>query len=887
MLAQLLDLSCLLATGTTRQKQHAWQALLSQGCLWRGCEEAVQTPDSVRSLERAYQYLSGDWDRSPVVEACLGDSQCVEERTEAACRILAAAAVASLAVTSRDASRDLQHWGFRALGDRNPVQVTHEIPAWQPRENGAELVRYCFGQLLSRMPQRTARIASAQSTVLSILAGSPQYAGSLSRIHQVRCPVLLARGGKGYIVWLWLERLAGGYGEFFQAANTLFDPLQPDLKLAIDDAWQMVAERQGRLEGEDVRWWLGGVPWEEHPQGGRPAPLEGCSLQGAAYAGLLHLLRNQTPHPTCVVAATVRPNRTLGHVAGFEGSAPKLEAALRLANRGEMVTVITGPENRPAETIRRDWEARGLRLEIAETADEAAELALLGHDVRSRHAPQPLPNPVEPKADTDDWKEQEIVLLGQPGSDTERVAAQLASLLRSQGCRVQTRTPVSGVGAILAQEQAIHRADLVLPLVSAATVHSEMLAYTVQVALEAAQHQGRPRVLPVWLTEPTGIQGVLVPLVSDLPSLRWSGSAERVAGEIRDALRNPGVLLSSQWRRELTPPTGVLPLESRFYVPRDTDELFAAAIDRQDSIVRIKGARQMGKTSLLARGLSVARAQGKRVLLTDFQVFNRDQLESVDGFFRALARSAVRQLNLDVSPDEVWDPLHGPSWNFREFFCYEIMERIEEPLVWGLDEVDRLFTSPFGSEVFGLFRSWHNERALNPMLPWSRLTLALAYATEAHLFITDLNQSPFNVGTRIALRDFSLEQIQELNARYGGPLQDSREEERYWELLGGHPYLSHRGLHELASQGRTLAELERLAEQEDSVFGDHLGHMLLLVLKDPELAEVMRGVLQGRPCPTPESYFRLWSAGLLTGLSPRDARPRCRLYATYLERHLL
>ena len=45
------------------------------------------------------------------------------------------------------------------------------------------------------------------------------------------------------------------------------------------------------------------------------------------------------------------------------------------------------------------------------------------------------------------------------------------------------------------------------------------------------------------------------------------------------------------------------------------------------------------------------------------------------------------------------------------------------------------------SEVFGLFRSWHNRRSLEPASPLSRLTLAIAYATEAHLFITDVNQS--------------------------------------------------------------------------------------------------------------------------------------------------
>jgi hypothetical protein len=49
---------------------------------------------------------------------------------------------------------------------------------------------------------------------------------------------------------------------------------------------------------------------------------------------------------------------------------------------------------------------------------------------------------------------------------------------------------------------------------------------------------------------------------------------------------------------------------------------------------------------------------------------------------------------------------------------------------------------------------------------------------------------------------------------------------------------------------------------------------------------VMRGVLNNQPCPTPESFDRLKSAGLVLGQIPEEARPRCRLYSVYLRRHL-
>ena len=65
----------------------------------------------------------------------------------------------------------------------------------------------------------------------------------------------------------------------------------------------------------------------------------------------------------------------------------------------------------------------------------------------------------------------------------------------------------------------------------------------------------------------------------------------------------------------------------------------------------------------------------------------------------------------------------------------------------------------------------------------------MAYATESHRFITDLNQSPFNVGTRLVLEDFSLEQVAELNQRYGSPLRVQTGLAGFFKLVGGHPYL--------------------------------------------------------------------------------------------------
>jgi DNA-binding winged helix-turn-helix (wHTH) protein len=344
--------------------------------------------------------------------------------------------------------------------------------------------------------------------------------------------------------------------------------------------------------------------------------------------------------------------------------------------------------------------------------------------------------------------------------------------------------------------------------------------------------------------------------------------------------------LSTAQRAQLEPVGGAVPLDSRFYIERETDREFRAAVARRDSVVLVKGARQVGKTSLLARSLQQARAAGARVVLTDFQLLNASHLASVETLLRMLAKSLADQLELAVSPDQIWDADLGPSMNFTRYVRREVLGSSESPLVWGLDEVDRLFTCSFGSEVFGLFRSWHNARSLDPQGPWLRLTLAMAYATEAHLFITDVHQSPFNVGTRLTLEDFTFEQVAELNRRYGSPLGEA-EIERFFQLVGGHPYLARCGLHEMTARGASYDALAAQADHDEGPFGDHLRRLLISLSQDAALRDVARGVLEDQPCPTAESFYRLRSAGVVVGDSARDARPRCRLYTIYLRQHLL
>ena len=470
----------------------------------------------------------------------------------------------------------------------------------------------------------------------------------------------------------------------------------------------------------------------------------------------------------------------------------------------------------------------------------------------------------------------------------EHVLTVLETQLRKHGHEVFIDRHLK-IGVEWANEIArqVSTSDAVIPLLSPGSIVSEMFAYEVQIAHEAAQKsKGKPRLLPVRIGFEAPLPDPLAGILNPIQYALWQSEEDdqSLVSELIESLRNPP---GTRAISKLESVGGGVPLDSEYYIVRPTDKRFHDAIIRHDSIVLVKGARQMGKTSLLARGLQKARQQGARVVLTDFQKFNSDELSSIERLFMAIGEWIADQLKLEVQIQDVWNPRRGPNRNFERFFQHEVLDKVPGYLVWGLDEVDRLFTCDYGSEVFGLFRSWHNERSFDPDGPWKKLTMAISYATEAHLFISDLNQSPFNVGTRLTLSDFEFDEVAELNQRHGSPLHGMSELMRFYGLLSGHPYLVRRGLNELATTRDGLDVFEAEADREEGPFGDHLRRILVLLARDPALTDIVRRVLRGDPCPTRDSFFRLRSAGIISGQSEDAAKPRCRLYETYLKRHLL
>ncbi|HMS54901.1 MAG TPA: AAA-like domain-containing protein [Fimbriimonadaceae bacterium] len=311
-----------------------------------------------------------------------------------------------------------------------------------------------------------------------------------------------------------------------------------------------------------------------------------------------------------------------------------------------------------------------------------------------------------------------------------------------------------------------------------------------------------------------------------------------------------------------------------FYILRDSDYQVERALENNEGVILIFGPRQVGKTSLLGRMAGTLRRDNSKVVITDFQTFGRSEVERQETLYRALLNSLASQLGLTYEPS--WNEWVGANSNLDDQ-VRKLLDQVPTKVVWAMDEVDRVFGTEYADDFFGLVRSWHNRRALEPTGAFGRLSLVISYATEAHLFMKDLNQSPFNVGVRVRLRDFSHEQVASLANHFGEVARFSKD---VFDITCGHPFLTRRALSFLFG-GRTVEELRRLAASNDGPFSDHLKHLSNLIRQDQQSVECVRRVLDGKCLDSPQAAQHLWSAGLLKTTSCERPEFRVPAYQDY------
>ena len=244
---------------------------------------------------------------------------------------------------------------------------------------------------------------------------------------------------------------------------------------------------------------------------------------------------------------------------------------------------------------------------------------------------------------------------------------------------------------------------------------------------------------------------------------------------------------------------------------------------------------------------------------------------------RHLAEFVVRKLRVNVDMEKEWHGSLSPQDKLTSLLGDVILPQLESQVVLALDEADRLLGAPFSKDFFGLVRAWHNNRAYEEQ--WNKLNLVLVISTEPYLLIPDATQSPFNVGMVVDLKDFTAEQVDDLNRKHGSPMREA-DLPAFVALLGGQPYLTRKALYTLVTEKMNWAELVKSAPTDSGPFNDHLRHHYWLLRNEPQLRDALKGIIKQSQCRDDILFHRLLQAGLVKG-SGDVCECRCGLYASY------
>jgi ABC-type branched-subunit amino acid transport system substrate-binding protein len=268
---------------------------------------------------------------------------------------------------------------------------------------------------------------------------------------------------------------------------------------------------------------------------------------------------------------------------------------------------------------------------------------------------------------------------------------------------------------------------------------------------------------------------------------------------------------------------GSLHEDSLSYVTRQADrELYRKLI--AGHFCYVLQPRQVGKSSLAIQTKARLQAEGIACASVDLTILGNDESTTPDTWYIGILRRLEADFNLKHFERKKWWKDHDDLSVVHRFhvFINEVLlpqTDQKQKLVIFIDEIDSILGLKFSSDdFFSAIRVCHNRRADYPA--YKRLTFCLLGVTTPQELIRDKLISPFNIGQKIELGGFRLDEARHLAQ---GLVNTANSEIVLKEILkwtGGQPYLTQKlcrlviETEDRISAGQEGERIEQLVEKQ-------------------------------------------------------------------------
>ncbi|AFY58453.1 WD40 repeat-containing protein [Rivularia sp. PCC 7116] len=235
---------------------------------------------------------------------------------------------------------------------------------------------------------------------------------------------------------------------------------------------------------------------------------------------------------------------------------------------------------------------------------------------------------------------------------------------------------------------------------------------------------------------------------------------------------------------------GTVQASKGIYIRREADEVLLELCG-QGEFAYILTSRQMGKSSLMISTASELKKIGVKSVIIDLTKIGTQV--TVEQWYLGLLLEIEEQLDLDTDVDEWWEANDhvGFTQRLSNFFQQVLLEEVESSVVVFVDEIDTTLSLDFTDDFFAAIRYLYVARAQDDK--FERLSFVLIGVATPGDLIRDAKRTPFNVGKRLDLTDFTVEEAMPLAEGLGLTSKPAEELLKcVLEWTGGHPYLTQR-----------------------------------------------------------------------------------------------